>query len=237
MNISRLETPHRRLLIAATLVFSLTGQSAFAQDNPGKREENPERLERRAPALERGQQPRVIERERVEVIERREREAGDRPSPEAQRRGQPRPPEAVEMERRLQLRGQAERLRREGHGEEAERIEREINRPRKHAGVEHPERREMRPGQGEIEEMHRRMHHLNVAAENLRAAGQREAAESVAKQAREIEAQIHARAAAERRGQEASPRREGPGADELQALRKENLELRRRLEELNRERR
>lgn len=106
------------------------------------------------------------------------------------REGRPPGPEA-ERERFAGMKEKIGALHQAGKHEEAERLEQELRGALAKGGQRERElrERERRPGpeRPDVEEAHRRMHHLRVAADNLRALGMHGEAERFARQAEEIE--------------------------------------------------
>jgi chromosome segregation ATPase len=198
------------LVTAGMLVAGLT--TALAQEGDERNLEREVRIERR------GERP-----ERAEAAEREQRRAQVR--------------ERIEELLAAGKTGEAERLKRELAGDERRRGETRENVERRDREVVR-EREQREEGHGELEPLHRRLHHLHAAAENLRAAGQHDAAESIAQQARRVEEEIHHRQV----GREREHHAEAPAnvrhlEEQIGALRREVAELRRQLEELRRERR
>jgi len=157
------------------------------------------------------------------VIERRVvvRDGDDRP------RGQDR-----DRDRRLaELREHAGNLRREGHDEEADRVVREIEEiESRNREMDRPRGRQPGgPRDGvDVGELQRRLNHLHIAMENLRAAEMPEVAMEVERRAHEVRRQLEERARQQR------PVAEGP-REELEQLRREVGELREQLAALRRE--
>jgi HPt (histidine-containing phosphotransfer) domain-containing protein len=147
--------------------------------------------------------------------------------------GDERPREQVrERERRLaEMREHASNLRREGRSAEAERVVREIEEmeARNWEGNRPPGRPPGGPRDGgEVGELQRRLHHLHVAMENLRAAEMPDVAMEVERRAREVRRQL------EERARQPRPESERP-REELEQLRREVAELRGQLEAMRRE--
>jgi hypothetical protein len=89
-------------------------------------------------------------------------------------------------ERQEMIRREITELHQHGNHEEAEQLERE------HFGNAEHQRREAREGD-QVPELHRRLHHLQVAIENLRIAGFPEPADQLEKQARNMMQEIRQR--------------------------------------------
>lgn len=107
-------------------------------------------------------------------------------------------------------------------------LERELQRTegRPEARTPAAERRPEREGPPPLEELHRKLHHLRVAMDNLHAAGLHEIAERLGEQAREIERHIHDAP------RPAAPHFEGrpPELEQLRAELQELREMMRRLQ-------
>lgn len=144
---------------------------------------------------------------------------------------------------------------------EAERFQRERRDPRPEAApqrgprMERLERFEREPmsrrgpgSPGEMPELHQRLHHLQAAIDNLHAAGMHEPAERLAQQAGRMRQQLQAtpparrsdsqrRAPGPRAGRPAEDAQLEPMREEIRRLNEALQDLRRRVDELSRERR
>jgi hypothetical protein len=118
------------------------------------------------------------------------------------------PREGGELQERLEAaKNRIMELRREGHAEEAERLEREVREFMQQS--QWKKQPAERPSGDEVD---RQVHHLHAAAENLRAAGLNEQAEQVMRQAERIVAAAR----------QAAPEREAPIRDLIEAVRRLN---------------
>lgn len=142
-----------------------------------------------------------------------------------------RPPRPAEQERHLQeLREHAADLRKDGHPEEAERVECEIDeiqRPPRGFDRRPTRPRDPRPPM-EIGRIQERLNHLQIAAANLHAAGLPDLANAVEREADETRRQLKERA---RRDYPQGP----PPREELEQLRREINELHHQIDELREE--
>lgn len=138
---------------------------------------------------------------------------------------------AGDIDRRLaELREHAVNLRSEGREDEAEHVVREIEKleARMREGARPGGRSPVAPrNHGGIAELQRRLNHLHIAMENLRAAGAPDLAMEVEQHARELRRQLEAQVRRPRQDPE------GPRG-ELEQVRREMAELREQLEDLRR---
>jgi hypothetical protein len=227
----------RALLIALALLGAGSFPPIFAQPN------EPQQTQAQAP---RKSEPPIVELKRhlqelVEASRMEEAAQVKKKLAELQKERARPSPEADMEQRRARLQKEIARLRRQGHHEEAEHLEREpFGQPerardrerqihREHAGTE---------ARGDMPELHRRLHHLQVAIENLRMAGYPEPAERLEREAQNLTREIH-----KHPGRDHEPERPPHppgGADEdarqaIHELRRSMDELRRGLERVHEE--
>ena len=218
------------VLFAALALWTPASLPAQERDREGPEE----RRERAGRELRRDVEGN--EAEPHEVIEPREHgEIAGR-----EREGDPDRRFRMEMER---LSGKLRELMEAGREEEAPqlkqqlaRMEREFRAQQQRLGRERPP--QMGPRPGEVEEAHRRLHHLRAAIGHLHEGGFHEPAEHLEREARRLEERIHASAIRPEERRE-SIRRDPPLAGvqaEVAELRAELRELRQAMQEL-RERR
>ena len=249
---------HSAVPIVTACILTVVSSCATAEDKPPGREqprarssrEEPSRREAGEKPRERQPSPAQIERQIGELMRAGKTEEAEklkRQLAQASRGREARPEagrnaghELEEMSKyHAELREQVGRLHKEGKHEEAEKVEQEANRVRERLGRMAPRRQpERRPepspeGAGGPQE---RLQHLRIAAENLHAAGQHDAA-------RDIEQQIEA---GEREFRQREPRG-GPQPspdgmiremrEQMEAMHREIRELREQLEDLRKQRR
>ncbi|MBI1177766.1 hypothetical protein GC207_10045 [bacterium] len=181
------------------------------------------------PAQPKENQPDRPPRDEVRVERRVVVRDGDERPDEMER--DRRPPRPEEQERHLaELREHATDLRKDGHPEEAERVEREIDEiQRQPRGFDRPPRRPRDPRPPmEIGRIQERLNHLQIAAANLHAAGLPDLAQAVEREADETRRQLEERA--HRDHPEGPPPRE-----ELEQLHREIDELHHQIDELRQE--
>jgi len=127
--------------------------------------------------------------------------------------GEPADRERAIVERMEAMQREAKQLREQGKVEQAEQVQRELERMvarREHQEVRGraPERREPRPEDRERAELERRLHHIHAAIENLEAIGMRDVVERLVDEANEIERAL--------RGPRPEPRPEDREREELE---------------------
>lgn len=255
--VDRLRTEAKKLMEQAK-----ERKAAGAHEEAGRLAEEAERLVREANQLvkQHGERERPDKAEYRERAEKRERVQAEIKRLEAdgkleeaerlkQRLGEldapkqrdPRSAELAELkERHARLTDEIAALRKDGRHDEAARQEQEARHIRERlelADQGREPKRAFQPAVPEAEQAHRKLEHLRAAAENLRAAGVHDAAESIAQQARQIERELHARAVQPREGHAEAPPFARELHEQIGALRHEVGELRRQLEELRRQKR
>lgn len=245
----------RRLLVVAFGVASLAVFAQPAPDAPGPQDlrVQAKRLERQAQELKaQGQhdeaQKAMNQAEQLATRAKRlERQAEAGPAAS----DQPRPDLRAQLE---QLQGRLKELSAGGQAEQAAEVQRRIQRlenalrssPRRPGPAAGEDQRPLGPrqqplGQGRgLPEMPERLRHLQVAIENLRAAGLPTAAERLARIGERMQQQLQRGPRPQGRRPSGPPLVEGDPAQlrqQVQDLRQAVDELRRRLDEMSRERR